>query len=121
MASIVEKEATRDTIQEVTDVLWKRIEEEMPLQVDATFVYSIGKNSFTVTRDEMKDEEDPYHTYVHLGLPPTPISNPGLDTILASINHRPTKYFFFLTGRDGRMYFAVDFAGHKRNRSLYLD
>jgi len=121
MASIVEKEATKDTIDEVTDVLWNRINKEMPLQVDATFVYSIGKHSFDVTKLEMQDENNPYNTYAHTGLPPTPISNPGLESIMASINHRPTDYVFFLTGRDGEMYFATTFEEHKRNRYLYLD
>ncbi len=101
--------------------MWNRIEMGMLLQVDATFVYSIGKNSFTVTRDEMRDESDEYNTYVYEGLPPTPISNPGLESILASVNHNPTEYVFFLTGRDGNMYFATNFEEHKRNRSLYLD
>jgi UPF0755 protein len=121
MASIVEKEATRETIQEVSNVLWHRMDLEMLLQVDATFVYSIDKNSFTVTKDEMRDESDEYNTYVHLGLPPTPISNPGMESILASINAEPTEYLFFLTGRDGEMYFAETFDGHKENRRRYLD
>lgn len=121
MASIVEKEATRDTIQEVSDVLWNRIEVGMLLQVDATFVYSIGKNSFTVTRAEMQDETDLYNTYVHIGLPPTPISNPGMAAIMASIYSNPTDYLFFLTGRDGEMYFARNFEEHIINRRRYLD
>jgi UPF0755 protein len=121
MASIVEKEADRTSIKEVTDILWQRIAIDMPLQVDATFVYSIDKHSFTVTRAEMQDDENLYNTYTHKGLPPTPISNPGLESIKASINPEPTDYLFFLTGRDGNMYYAVDFDGHKQNRSLYLD
>lgn len=121
MASIVEKEATKDTIQEVTDVLWNRINIGMRLEVDAVFVYSIGKNSRTVTLNEMRDRSNPYNTYVHEGLPPTPISNPGLESIMASIHPNPTEYIFFLTGNDGEMYFATDFDGHKQNRKLYLD
>jgi UPF0755 protein len=121
MASIVEKEASRETIQEITDVLWHRIEIGMLLQVDATFVYSINKNSFTVTKTEMRDETDPYNTYIHRGLPPTPISNPGMESILASINNNKTENIFFLTGWDGEMYFASDFDGHIRNRRLHLN
>jgi UPF0755 protein len=121
MASIVEKEATRETIQEVSDVLWNRINIGMRLEVDAAFVYSINKNSFTVTMAELRDENNPYNTYVHTGLPPTPISNPGMESILASINTNPTDYVFFLTGRDGEMYFANDFDTHIKNRILYLD
>jgi UPF0755 protein len=121
MASIVEKEADRNSIQEVTDILWHRMEIDMALQVDATFVYSIDKHSFTVTRAEMQDDSNPYNTYTHKGLPPTPISNPGLEAISASINPNPTEYLYFLTGRDGNMYYAADFDGHRENRRLYLD
>lgn len=121
MASIVEKEATKDTLQQVSDVLWNRINMGMRLEVDAVFVYSIGKNSHTVTLSEMRDEENPYNTYAHVGLPPTPISNPGIESILASVHTNPTEYIFFLTGKDGEMYFASDFDGHKKNRRLHLD
>ena len=121
MASIVEREATKDTIQEVSDVLWKRINLDMRLEVDAVFVYSIGKNSYNVTLDELRDKNNPYNTYVHKGLPPTPISNPGIESILSSVHTKPTEYIFFLTGRDGKMHFSTDFDGHIQNRKLYLD
>ncbi len=121
MASIIEGEATVDTFQEISDILWHRMDINMPLQVDATFVYSIGKNSFTVTIDEMRDADNPYNTYQHTGLPPTPISNPGINSIIASMNNNPTEFLFFLTGQDGEMYYAVNHEGHVRNRRLYLD
>jgi UPF0755 protein len=120
MASIVEREATHDTRQEVADVLWKRIEIGMALQVDAPFVYTLGKGSFDLTKAELADENDPYNTYVNTGLTPTPIANPGIDSILAAAQPRDTEYLYFLTGYDGHMYFAEDFEGHKRNRELYL-
>lgn len=119
MASIIEKEATRDTIQEVSNILWKRYEIGMPLQVDATFVYSIGKGTFDLTMDDLVSD-DPYNTYVNPGLPPSPISNPGLDTIRVSAKPEETDNLFFLTGHDGNMYFAETFEEHERNKSLYL-
>jgi UPF0755 protein len=97
------------------------MEIDMLLQVDATFVYSIGKHSFTVTKDEMQDAENLYNTYRHRGLPPTPISNPGLESIRASLYPESTENLFFLTGQDGNMYYATNFEGHKSNRILYLN
>lgn len=120
VASIVEKESTADARKEVASVIWKRLEEEMPLQVDATFVYSIDKGTFDLTRSDLKDKENLYNTYVHKGLPPTPISNPGLDSLLAAATALPGDYLFFLTGHDGEMYYAKNFEQHKKNRSKYL-
>jgi UPF0755 protein len=120
MASIVEKEATAEARQEVANILWHRIDIKMPLQVDATFVYSIDKHSFNVTKAEMKDKDNPYNTYVHLGLPPTAISNPGIESIKAAANQQPTENLFFLTGMDGEMYYAVTHDEHVKNKAKYL-
>lgn len=120
MASIVEKEATADTRQEIADILWRRFENNFLLQVDAPFLYSINKGTFDLTVDDLKSN-NPYNTYTKLGLTPTPIGNPGMESILAAANPRPTKYFYFLTGRDGKMYYAETFEGHKKNRLLYLN
>jgi UPF0755 protein len=120
MASIVEREATHDSRQEVADILWGRIEAGMALQVDAPFVYTKGKGSFDLTKDDLA-EEDPYNTYVNTGLTPTPISNPGIESILAAAQPKETPYVFFLTGADGKMYYAKNFEEHKRNRVLYLN
>lgn len=121
MASIVEKEATAESRQEVADILWKRIAIEMPLQVDATFVYSIGKGTFDLYKADLRDEENPYNTYVHLGLPPTAISNPSFEAMKAAATSQDTDYLFFLTGHDGEMYYAEDFDGHKENRRRFLN
>jgi len=120
MASIVEKEATSDTKEEVASILWKRFEEDFPLQVDAPFVYFLNKGTFDLTLEDLQTD-NPYNTYQNAGLIPTPIGNPGLEAILASANPKPTENFYFLTGRDGEMYFAKTFEEHKRNRLLYLD
>lgn len=120
MASIVEAESTADGRQEVANILWKRYEMNMPLQVDAPFVYTIGKGTADLTIDDLKSDSL-YNTYTRTGLTPTAIGNPGLDSIVAAANPQPTQNLYFLTGRDGKMYYAKSFEGHKQNRALYLD
>jgi len=120
MASIIEKEASRDTIQEISNILWKRIEIGMPLQVDAPFVYAINKSTFELTLDDLKEDHE-YNTYTNKGLTPTAISNPGLEAMLAAAHPEKTSHLYFLTGSNGVMYFATNFESHKRNKALYLD
>lgn len=121
MASIIEKESTAEARQDVSNVLWNRMSIGMALQVDATFVYSIGKGTFDLHMDDLEDSTNTYNTYTHTGLPPTAIGNPGLEAIKAAANPQPTENLYFLTGRDGEMYYAETFTGHKENRRLYLD
>lgn len=121
MASIVEGEARNlESKRIVAGILWKRLSKDMPLQVDATFKYYNGKNSYTLTKDDLA-EEHPYNTYKNKGLPPTAINNPGIDSIRAAIAPTQTEYFYFLSSKAGNMYYARDFEGHKQNRELYLD
>lgn len=121
MASILEGEAnTTETRKVVSGILWKRITAKMPLQVDATFKYINGKGSFQLTYDDLKID-NPYNTYVYKGLPPGPIGNPGLDTINAALNPKNSRYLYFLTGRDGKMYYGRTFEEHKKNKVLYLN
>lgn len=119
MASIIEKEATADSRQEVSNILWSRLDINMPLQVDAPFVYEREKGTFDLTIADLK-EDSPYNTYTRRGLPPTPISNPGLDSIKAAAFPAETPYLYFLTGNDGDMYYAKTFEGHKDNKEKYI-
>lgn len=120
MASIIEGEARGEDAQKmVAGILWKRISIGMPLQVDATFKYINGKDSSNLTLDDLKIQSA-YNTYINKGLPPTPINNPGLDTIRAAINPTKTDYLYFLTGNDGKMYYAKTFEQHKLNKAKYL-
>lgn len=120
MASILEGEAKdTESRQIVAGILWKRISIDMPLQVDATFKYINGKDSSNLTLDDLKIESD-YNTYTNRGLPPTPINNPGLDALLAAVTPTKTDYLYFLTGKDGKMYYAKTFEAHKDNKEKYL-
>lgn len=122
MASIVEKEGERDfeARQKIAGVLWRRIEIDMPLQVDAVFPYIIGRNTFELTHEDLAIDS-PYNTYVHKGLPPGPISNPGLSAIKATIDPIESDYLFYLADRSGRTHFAETFEKHITNKRRYLD
>lgn len=122
MASIIEEEAssTLESKRIVSGILWKRISMKMPLQVDSSFVYYNGKNSYTLTKDDMA-EDHPYNTYLNKGLPPTAITNPGIDSIRAAIAPTQTSYLYFLSDKKGNLYYAKTFDEHKTNRQLHLN
>jgi UPF0755 protein len=120
MASIVEEEGKNFLDKRmIAGILWKRLDIKMPLQVDAVFRYWNGKHSFTLSTEDLK-EDSPYNTYTRIGLPPTPITNPGLESIKATINYRKSNYLYYLTGKDGKMYYATNHADHVSNKEKYL-
>lgn len=119
MASIIEKEATKDSMQEVSNILWHRLDINMPLQVDASFVYERGKHTFELSLQDLK-EDSPYNTYVRYGLTPTPISNPGIQALRAAAFPEKTKNLYFLTGDDGEMYYAETLKEHEANKDKYF-
>lgn len=120
MASIIEEEAkTTESRKIISGILWRRISLRMPLQVDSSFKYINGKTTANLTLNDLKIDS-PYNSYVHKGLPPTPISNPGLDSIIAAINPTKTDYLYFLTDSTGNMHYAKTFEEHLQNKELYL-
>lgn len=122
MASILEREGNaRENMEIIAGILWKRIDIDMHLQVDATLMYVTGRGSAGLTRADLADENNPYNTYVYKGLPPTPISNPGLRAIRAALRPQQTPYLFYLTGRDGVFYYGRTGEEHLENKRLHLD
>jgi UPF0755 protein len=120
MSSIVEREASNTKDRKiVAGILWKRIKEKMPLQVDATFYYLLKKTSAQLTVDDLK-LKSPYNTYTNLGLPPGPISNPGLAAIEDTIKYTETKYWYYLAGKDGVTHYASTLEEHVENKRKYL-
>ncbi|MBX9765516.1 endolytic transglycosylase MltG [Patescibacteria group bacterium] len=116
MGSLIEREARKpETRRIISDILWRRIELGMPLQVDAVFGYILGKSGYAPNFDDLKIES-PYNTYLNRGLPPGPIANPGLDSILAAVEPKANEYLYYLTGKDGKMYYAKTFEKHVANR-----
>ncbi|MCK5285828.1 MAG: endolytic transglycosylase MltG [Candidatus Pacebacteria bacterium] len=121
MASILEKEArTLKSKQKIAGILWKRIDINMPLQVDAVFPYIIGKNTYQLTLDDLKTES-PYNTYTNKGLPIGPIANPSIYSLLAAATPVESNYLFYLSDRSGNMYYAENFEIHKENKRLYMN
>ncbi len=121
MASILEKEANKTADRQmIAGVLWHRIQIGMPLQTDATFPYYLGRNTFEVTLTDLKTDH-PYNTYTNKGLPPGPIGNPGLDSVLAAATPTKNNYIFFLSDRQGNFHYAVTYEQHLANKRKYID
>lgn len=121
MASILEREARQfETKQMVSGILWERIAIGMALQVDAVFGYIFDRDTFHPSLEDLEIDSK-YNTYKYRGLPPGPISNPGIDSLRAAVDPLESEYLFYLTGNDGVMYYAQTFDGHRQNRAKYLD
>lgn len=120
MASILEKEATTEEDKElVSGILWKRIKIGMPLQVDATFMYLLGRKSSEVTQADLQ-MKSVYNTYRNKGLPGGPIGNPGIAAIRAAIRPKDSPYLYYLSDNSGVMHYAKTFAEHVVNKGKYL-
>lgn len=120
LASIVEKEVTTDEDRKTAaGVFRNRLKNNMFLESCATINYVLGGNKKILSRDDLLTVS-PYNTYLHKGLPPAPIGNPGLAAIKAALNPAATDYFYFLTGNDGKTYFAKTKAEQDANKQKYL-
>ena len=120
MASLIEEEAKVTEVRRmISGILWKRVDNEMLLQVDAVFPYLIGKNTFELSLEDLKNDS-PYNTYKHQGLPPGAITNPGLSAIEAALNPTASDYWYYLADRQNVTHYAVDFEAHKVNKVRYL-
>lgn len=120
MASIIEKEARGENDRGlVSGILWNRIDAGIPLQVDAPFIYLLGKESKELTKTDLATKSL-YNTYLHKGLPPTPINNPGLAAIEAAITPEPSSYFFYLHDAEGAIHYAKTYTEHLANIKKYL-
>jgi UPF0755 protein len=120
MASLLEREESNyEDKRKIAGVLWKRLDINMPLQVDATFVYIIGKGSNQLTLEDLQ-YDSPYNTYRNKGLPPGPIANPSIDSIRAAINPAEHTYLFYLADRYGKTYYSATYEEHLRKKRYYL-
>jgi UPF0755 protein len=122
VASMIEREAFGDSLDEkkqIADVIWKRLDERIHLGIDATTRYELNEWKRPLyTADFAK--ATPYNTRKNYGLPPTAISNPGIDSLRAAIYPISTPYYYYLHGLDGQIHFAKDYEGHNVNKYRYL-
>ncbi|KKW02690.1 MAG: hypothetical protein UY36_C0004G0006 [Parcubacteria group bacterium GW2011_GWA1_49_11] len=117
LASLVERETRRPSDRPtVAGILKKRLAAGWPLQVDATIQYARGDWS-PITNTRIPSV---YNTYIHLGLPPTPIANPGLDSINAVRNPKNTPYWYYLHDAQGEIHYATTISQHNSNVDKYL-
>jgi len=118
LASIVEKEAlTEQDRKLVAGVFLNRLALGMKFESDVTVNYATGKTT-TSPADVLINS--PYNTYKIIGLPPTPINNPSLESVDAVLHYTPNSYIFFLAGNDGKLYFAKTLQEHNENIKNHL-
>ena len=120
LASLIEREAKRDEERPLmAGVYYRRLALSMPLAVDATLEYAFAKHHAVITRSDL-ERDTPYNSYMHRGLPPTPIANPGLPSLLAALHPTRTRYLYYVYRGGGRHLFAATLKEHNRNVNRYL-
>ncbi len=115
IASIAQAEAeTRQDMGKVARVVYNRMNLGMPLQMDSTVNYALNRSTIdTSTADTQV--ASPYNTYARMGLPPTPIANPGDDALAAALDPPRGDWLYFVTVKPGDTRFTADYAEHLRN------
>src|SRR5205807_430927 len=106
IASLIEREAAYQVDRPlVASVIYNRLAAGWPLQIDATVLYAKGEWQASVTTQD-RMIQSPYNTYLHTGLPPGPIANPGIKAIDAALQPAQTGYFFYLSDPQGHNHYA---------------
>lgn len=120
MASIVERE--EKTIKEqpiVAGILWNRYDANIGLGADATVLYALGRTKGGLSYNDLQIDS-PYNTRKYAGLPPTPICNPSITSILAAMSPAPTDYWYYLHDSDGEVHYAKTLDEHNVNKAQYI-
>lgn len=118
MASLLEKEGrTPDEFALISGILWKRLQNNWFLDVDAALLYETGKK--TISSEDLKTIS-PYNLRRSRGFPPSPISNPGLNAINAAIYPKSSPYWFYLTTPSGQTIYSKTNDEHNLNKAKYL-
>ncbi len=125
LASLVERETALDNERPaVASVFENRLDKNMPLMTDPSVIYGLQvRNQWrgTIYESDLK-RDTPYNTYLHPGLPPGPIANPGLKSLRAAMAPAQTDYLYFVAAGDnpqGRSLFATTIEEHNRNVAGY--
>lgn len=124
LASIVQREASNNSdMPLIAGILWNRLEQNMALGVDATLQYLRGdKGSGWWAPINVVDKQidSPFNTYKYKGLPPHPISNPGIMAIEAVLNPQKTDCLYYIHDKERKTHCAVTYEEHKSNIQKYL-
>lgn len=119
LASLIEKESGMDLERPlVSAVFHNRLKSKMPLQSDPTVIYGLKHFSGTLTRKDLQSPS-PYNTYHVQGLPPGPICNPGLSSLMAALYPALVPYLYFVSKNDGSHAFSVSLDDHNRAVRIY--
>jgi UPF0755 protein len=110
VASLIERESRVDEeYPKVARVVYNRIQQKIPLYVDATILYGLGRTSGGLKQSELK-KDTPYNTRLHLGLPPTPISNPGEAAMAGALEPATGDWLYYvLADKQGHHLFTSDY------------
>jgi UPF0755 protein len=125
IASLIAREAAGPSdMNLISGIIWNRLNQGIRLQIDATMQYTLGKNADgswwgPVSLDEKKSDS-PYNSYLHEGLPPTPICSPNIDAITAALNPENTDCLYYLHDSAKEIHCAVTYAEHLANIKTYL-
>lgn len=125
IASIVQREAAgKEDMPLIAGILWNRLANDQKLEIDATVQYARGNTGSgwwaPIKAEDIRNIESPYNTYKNTGLPPTPISNPGLDAIDAVLNAEETECFYYLHDENRQIHCAKTLPEHEANIEKYL-
>ena len=116
VASIIEKEAVVDSERRlISSVIYNRIAIEMPLQIDATVIYSYGYHIEKMYEKHL-EIDSPYNTYMYYGLPIGPISNPGRASLMAALKPEKTDYLYYLLESEYTHYFTDNYDDFLRRK-----
>jgi len=125
IASLVERETAVDADRPlVASVFENRLRKHIALGTDPAVIYGLeleGKWRGTIYASDLK-RDTPYNTYLHAGLPPGPVANPGIPSLRAAMNPPPTSYLYFVaagTNAQGHSLFAETLNEHNRNVAEY--
>lgn len=112
MASLVEREAEVDGDRpKIAGVLWNRLNKGMKLECDATIEYALPEHKARLFYKDLR-VNSPYNTYLHGGLPPTPIANPGIKSIEAALDPSHSSNLYYVARPDGTHIFTNTLAAH---------
>ena len=115
VASLVEREAKSQADRpKIAAVIYNRLRLGMPLQVDATIEYALPQHKSALSFADLRIDS-PYNSYVHVGLPPTPIANPGRASLEAALHPAKSENLYYVYCGNGRHVFAKTLAEHQAN------